>query len=1308
MNKKLGDKGLSLVEVICAVAIFSVIVATVGGVLVFSARSYQKGSTESEIQQEAQFAANRIGGIIQNAIEVKFESGILKMIKGNVEHAVSLDGTDLKYRETVTAEDGSQTTSGAQILAGNIAAFAADVSEFEKAHTVILDMTVSKNDKNYPVRYTMNARNEEINVSTSALPPSASIYVSDSSLILVPGESYTVGVDVRGSDKPFEVSEVSAGISVSEAADHIVVTVDNAARSAEAAVKLSVKDDGAELCTKVIQIDIRSVSEITLDKKRGADSSEYTFFANVACTNAAKVAGGSNEENYKNPYAVEWSGKVLVCGSTPGNFDTEIGSFAILDEDDGTGKSKFSYSPEIAKYIYIDDKYPEYENREAEKKSKRPYLKVKLTDSFDANTKLVVRATAKHPSGVNKASSAYGETSCYAEKDITVAKLKSTKILMIPGQTYTLNGVRVANPACTISVGSEIKTPDEAGIIPTFEDGNKLKIQLTREAKGDSKGVITLDIHSQGSTATQLTVEIYVRRVTPVELTGDVNKGNLKIDCGYSNTPNGKFGKGAELQLKTRIKGTKLNFADSADCINAETQAQYDEYTPYAVMFEWEMKRAGQTVSRTTGQELVTKDLGQTDASGNSWKSKYNNDYFYIHSFVVNGQSPAVNIILNKAWGNDCEFVLTAKALHPNMDGLTGRNKFGYIYTENDTTFIQGSYTLKKQDAIKVAKDTIIVEPYQGETDEKAMLIPVYVVNGATVARIKVTLEGGTDPNNTIILPAADVERREGTREWKFVSMTEALPSVWNIKMKISRTEEGSRFDDGLGEKDGRIKMTIEAYDSTNMTVSDRIDTKTVYLQVRRVTEVDIEENSISNKAGETITLHARASGIEGTDYFGQQQKTNNFDPIWDKGDNYKSPFELRWTLYYKDKNDKAAEKEIGEYPEYFSNVSYDAVKEGTKAGTQMITFTLKKPLPKGAQLRATSLHAMGRVEYKGAQYNRSGLNYIRDIDKYKEQYPEGVVYDFIEITGSGRKELGGFKRANRQNWDLPGFEAGTIPAFKAKYFNQNNFEQYTFYRFREEGGVWTQYYKTDDNENYHAYVTGSKMGRLFRTDKAYDLDVVNVLYNTSEKKIYWPQDSTLVEEAGTGWHEAGYTLKEWDYDSRLTAEEKSFESKQEYYIPKTEMWVGPKEGYKTIEKSTHDPISSETSPIQVKGGGLTDGSRGEQFAVVMEPTAFDLPVAYANFTAILEKKTASGWVPIETNNMQQNEKWNLRTQNPEIMAEATYGARGLYKISSVVNNMDWVDVSGDMFNPNYTTSYETLSLYEENGAGIIYLEFVE
>ena len=60
------------------------IAATIGGVLVFSAKSYHRGSTESEVQQEAQFAANRISGIIQNATEVEYDSSKLTMKQGNL------------------------------------------------------------------------------------------------------------------------------------------------------------------------------------------------------------------------------------------------------------------------------------------------------------------------------------------------------------------------------------------------------------------------------------------------------------------------------------------------------------------------------------------------------------------------------------------------------------------------------------------------------------------------------------------------------------------------------------------------------------------------------------------------------------------------------------------------------------------------------------------------------------------------------------------------------------------------------------------------------------------------------------------------------------------------------------------------------------------------------------------------------------------------------------------------------------------------------------------------------------------------
>lgn len=149
-----GNKGLTLVEVICAVAIFAVIAATIGGVLVFSAKSYHRGSTESEVQQEAQFAANRISGIIQNATEVEYDSSKLTMKQGNLVHEVLLVDTDLKYKEIEKDDSGAVVSEGSlQTLAGNIKEFSADVSEFDKARTVILDMTVAKNDKEYRALY---------------------------------------------------------------------------------------------------------------------------------------------------------------------------------------------------------------------------------------------------------------------------------------------------------------------------------------------------------------------------------------------------------------------------------------------------------------------------------------------------------------------------------------------------------------------------------------------------------------------------------------------------------------------------------------------------------------------------------------------------------------------------------------------------------------------------------------------------------------------------------------------------------------------------------------------------------------------------------------------------------------------------------------------------------------------------------------------------------------------------------------------------------------------------------------------------
>ena len=53
-----NQKGFSLVELLCAVAILSIVVTSVGTSMVVSARSYQRSNTELDLQQKAQITAN--------------------------------------------------------------------------------------------------------------------------------------------------------------------------------------------------------------------------------------------------------------------------------------------------------------------------------------------------------------------------------------------------------------------------------------------------------------------------------------------------------------------------------------------------------------------------------------------------------------------------------------------------------------------------------------------------------------------------------------------------------------------------------------------------------------------------------------------------------------------------------------------------------------------------------------------------------------------------------------------------------------------------------------------------------------------------------------------------------------------------------------------------------------------------------------------------------------------------------------------------------------------------------------------------
>ena len=89
-------RGLSFVEVLCAIAILAMVSSIIGGVLVATSRHYRNGTKEAAVQQEVQLAVNRIGDIIKNAVSVEFAGGVLTIKNGDDWYTVTRNAVDNK------------------------------------------------------------------------------------------------------------------------------------------------------------------------------------------------------------------------------------------------------------------------------------------------------------------------------------------------------------------------------------------------------------------------------------------------------------------------------------------------------------------------------------------------------------------------------------------------------------------------------------------------------------------------------------------------------------------------------------------------------------------------------------------------------------------------------------------------------------------------------------------------------------------------------------------------------------------------------------------------------------------------------------------------------------------------------------------------------------------------------------------------------------------------------------------------------------------------------------------------------------
>lgn len=384
------NKGFTMVELLCSVAILSTITAAVSTALVVTARNYDRGTNEVRMQQEAQFTANRIEGLIIDSLaQVDFDDATdtLTVINPEGEYMIALTGGQLIFSEKRTDPDGTVTMES-EVLVDKVTAFKADVSEFASNHTVKLDLGLSSKSSEYKGSYQITSRN---GANLKAKTISAMI-VAPSEITLEPNQEYTFGYTVLGiTNQKVDKDLVSVSDSTTTAStDTTNKTVTLKIGKDEVGngsgiflLKLST-DEKAEgtsdpLATKQITVKIRRVEDVAIKADPAGSvlntSQKVSLKATVDGTNLKKVPGADYDSDYKTPYNVSWTPHLFVS--------------------DASG------------WIAADEKLAEY--FESQELPDKHTYEFKLKKAPTQKMKLVVTATATHPDTANKCGIPYGD-----------------------------------------------------------------------------------------------------------------------------------------------------------------------------------------------------------------------------------------------------------------------------------------------------------------------------------------------------------------------------------------------------------------------------------------------------------------------------------------------------------------------------------------------------------------------------------------------------------------------------------------------------------------------------------------------------------------------------------------------------------------------------------------------------------------------------------------------------------------------------------------------------------------------------------
>jgi len=315
-RRKKNNRGFSLVETVCAVAIIGLTSTAIGSAMIMSTDNYQRGNTEVDVQKEAQLATNLIGNLLVDATDASYTGNTLTIYGEGIEYEIVYDPATKKltYKET----KGASVTTGT--LAENVTNFKPNLDNWDNMNARI-DMAIEKNGRNYEASYNTTARNAaSFNVGSAE----SAFVICETELVLEPGQVYDLPVAIYGNPDVPGVDLVKAQSSLTGANlgttslddydDGITIEVgDDASGIFTFVVETAAKETGTNIAldAKTVTVKIRRATSISKNVSVAGTEctagATYQIAATVAADYPDKIIGKEYDNDYKDPRKVAFN-----------------------------------------------------------------------------------------------------------------------------------------------------------------------------------------------------------------------------------------------------------------------------------------------------------------------------------------------------------------------------------------------------------------------------------------------------------------------------------------------------------------------------------------------------------------------------------------------------------------------------------------------------------------------------------------------------------------------------------------------------------------------------------------------------------------------------------------------------------------------------------------------------------------------------------------------------------------------------------------------------------------------------------------